>query len=209
MTSNPSSRKTLNLLENPNVSLLVHDWVSSRPPHVAATAGERERSPVGGRSSSLATMLMQLNSAAVSSISATINWETSVLELGSEEERWCREQHLANNTFDTSEASHDGDGARSGQALFGRQDGGEDGGRGSYIEDQDVRVVVVRIRDGRISDWKGGVKDFCLRDTAAPGTGSGSSSAEATEPGSGAQPTPMTNGYMSHALLLGTIDPDE
>ncbi|KAK3656335.1 hypothetical protein LTR56_003036 [Elasticomyces elasticus] len=162
MTSNPSSRKTLNLLENPNVSLLVHDWVSSRPPHVAATAGERERSPVGGRSSSLATMLMQLNSAAVSSISATINGETSVLELGSEEERWCREQHLANNTFDTSN-----DGASGGQALFGRQDGGEDGGRGSYIEDQDVRVVVVRIRDGRISDWKGGVKNFCLRDNGA------------------------------------------
>ncbi|KAK4892882.1 hypothetical protein LTR27_008608 [Elasticomyces elasticus] len=166
MTSNPSSRKTLNLLENPNVSLLVHDWVSSRPPHVAATAGERERSPVGGRSSSLATMLMQLNSAAVSSISATINGETSVLELGSEEERWCREQHLANNTFDTS-----GDGVGGGQ-MFGGEGGGrggEDGGRGSYIEDSDVRVVVVRIRDGRISDWKGGVKDFCLRDNAARG----------------------------------------
>ncbi|KAK4950259.1 hypothetical protein LTR10_011240 [Elasticomyces elasticus] len=161
MTSNPSSRKTLNLLENPNVSLLVHDWVSSRPPNVAS-AGERERSPVGGRSSSLATMLMQLNSAAVSSISATINGETSVLELGSEEERWCRERHLENNTFDTSN-----DGASGGRELFGRQDGGEDGGRGSYIEDSEVRVVVVRIRDGRISDWKGGVKDFCLRDSGA------------------------------------------
>ena len=41
-----------------------------------------------------------------------------------------------------------------------------DGGRGSYIEDEDVSVVVVRIRDGRISDWKGGVKDFCLADPA-------------------------------------------
>lgn len=39
-----------------------------------------------------------------------------------------------------------------------------DGGRGSYIEDEDVRVVVVRIKDGRISDWKGGVKDWVIRE---------------------------------------------
>src|ERR1700730_10422602 len=32
MTTNPSSRKTHNLISNPNVSLLVHDWVSPRPP---------------------------------------------------------------------------------------------------------------------------------------------------------------------------------
>ena len=167
MTSNPSSKKTINLLENPNVSLLVHDWVSSRPAPVASSTSERERSPVGARSSSLANMLMQLNSAAVSSISATINGETTVLQPGTEEERWCKEQHLANNTFEAG-----GGGGGGGQDLFGtsptqgRSMSMGDGGRGSYIEDQDVRVVVVRIRDGRISDWKGGVKDFCLAEPA-------------------------------------------
>lgn len=45
-------------------------------------------------------MLMQMNSNAVSSISATINGAAKVLEKGSEEERWCKEQHLANNTFE-------------------------------------------------------------------------------------------------------------
>ncbi|KAI7540241.1 hypothetical protein KC331_g9280 [Hortaea werneckii] len=187
MTSNPSSKKTLNLLQNHNVSLLVHDWVSSRPPHLTDTTGERERSPTGGaRASSLANMLMQMNSAAVSSISATMNGEAMVLEAGTEEERWCREQHLLNNTF---EAGGGGGGELGGATAAGngmagngsesRQGaGGEDGtfspsspsqqprsgdgGRSSYIEDQDVRVVVVRIRDGRISDWKGGVKDFVL-----------------------------------------------
>ncbi|KAI7359893.1 hypothetical protein KC354_g9133 [Hortaea werneckii] len=192
MTSNPASKKTLNLLQNHNVSLLVHDWVSSRPPHLTGT-GEQERSPTGGaggggggRASSLANMLMQMNSAAVSSISATMNGEAMVLEAGTDEERWCREQHLLNNTFDEAGS---GGGGRSGEGLGGgaagmgngrdngRQAGGEggavlstspsqprsgDGGRSSYIEDQDVRVVVVRIRDGRISDWKGGVKDFVL-----------------------------------------------
>ncbi|KAI7283498.1 hypothetical protein KC345_g2878 [Hortaea werneckii] len=180
MTSNPSSKKTLNLLQNHNVSLLVHDWVSSRPPHLT---GERERSPTGaaggGRASSLANMLMQMNSAAVSSISATMNGEAMVLEAGTEEEKWCREQHLLNNTFEAGGGGGSGEvGGAPGMVngSDGPQAGGQghvlstspsqprsgDGGRSSYIEDQDVRVVVVRIRDGRISDWKGGVKDFVL-----------------------------------------------
>jgi hypothetical protein len=116
----------------------------------------------------LANMLMQLNSAAVSSISATINGQAFVLEVGSEEERWCKEQHLANNTFENAEGGLGLARVQSGRAgvgLFGTSpsDGSAgDGGRGSYIEDELVRVVVVRIRDGRISDWKGGVKDWVI-----------------------------------------------
>ena len=170
MTSNPSSKKTLNLMENPSVSLLVHDWVSSRPPHVSSSGEERERSPAGIRSSSLATMLMQLNSAAVSSISATINGEATVLAPGTEEERWCKARHLENNTFESSEPGEQGGLYRT---ISGDEAATGDGGRGSYIEGSDVRVVVVRIRDGRISDWKGGVKDFCLRDSVAGERGSG------------------------------------
>lgn len=174
MTSNPSSKKTVNLLQNPAVSLLVHDWVSSRPPNItAAASGDRERSPTGGRSSSLANMLMQMNSAAVSSISATINGDAVVLESGTEEERWCKEQHLANNTFDVDEQQQ-----QASSQLFSTSpsqprgsSGLGDGGRESYIEDEDVRVVVVRIRDGRISDWKGGVKDFCLAERGLAGEG--------------------------------------
>jgi len=164
MTSNPESKKTLSLVQNPNVSLLVHDWVSSRPPNMT----DRERSPVGARAgrSSLANMLMSMNSAAVSSISATINGSASVLESGTEEEKWCKQQHLANNTFEAQAAGT--------EQLFGTSPESAatgDGGRGSYIEDEEVRVVIVRIRDGRISDWKGGVKDWVI---AGPGeTGSG------------------------------------
>lgn len=166
MTSNPRSKKTLNLISNPNVSLLVHDWVSTRPPNVTSGNG-RESSPAGARSTSLANMLMQMNSAAVSSISATINGSAHVLEGGSEEEKWCKEQHLANNTFEGSEGGRQ-QRALSSAAIFGTSpsDGrAGDGGRGSYIEDEDVRVVVVRIRDGRISDWKGGVKDWVIEDS--------------------------------------------
>ena len=165
MTSNPSSKKTLNLVQNPNVSLLVHDWVSSRPPNVTSGNG-RERSPTGARATSLANMLMQMNSAAVSSISATINGEAHVLAPGTEEEKWCKEQHLANNTFEAAEEGRlQMQRAMSRPEVFGTSpmDGSAgDGGRGSYIEDEEVRVVVVKIRDGRISDWKGGVKDWVI-----------------------------------------------
>lgn len=100
-------------------------------------------------------MLMSMNSAAVSSISATLNGDATVLEVGSEEEAWCKEQHLANNTFEGQ--------ADAGSLVQGEGNG--DGGRGSYIEGVDVRVVVVRVRDGRVSDWKGRVQDFVLEST--------------------------------------------
>ncbi|KAM3422009.1 hypothetical protein BST61_g2385 [Cercospora zeina] len=153
MTSNPSSKKTLNLLQNPNVSILVHDWVSSRPPN-SLSGSDRERSPAGGARSSLAAMLMQMNSTAVSSFSITMNGEAVVLEPGSEEEKWCKEQHVANNTFE------DADSSRVGRGSVG---GAGDSGKEAYIDEEDVRVVVVKIKGGRISDWQGNVSDWALR----------------------------------------------
>ena len=132
---------------------------------------------------------MQLNSSAVSSISETINCEALVLEAGSEEEKWCKEQHLLNNTFSSQEdtvssvrtppvtsesANRLGHQQRALSVEYDQEVGfgtspadgrAGDGGRGSYIEDEEVRVVVVRIKDGRISDCKGGVKDLVIRDT--------------------------------------------
>ena len=145
MTTNPSSKKTINLLSNPSVSLLVHDWVSHRPPTNA-----RSISPDGRRNpaarSSLASLLMGMNTSEMGSISATINGEAEVLEQGSDEEKWCKRQHLENNTFEDHPMGAVGD----------------DGGAAAFVEDEDVRVVVVRIREGRIADWKGGVKDWVL-----------------------------------------------
>ena len=154
MTTNPASRKTHNLVSNPNVSLLVHDWVSHRPPTAQTTDSSSPPStalPEQHRSS-LATLLANLNSDALSSISATINGEAKILEQGTEEEKYFKERHLQNNTF-----SEGGLGA-----------GGEqDGGRGCFIEGDEVRVVVVKIRDGRVADWKGAVRDWTLTDGQA------------------------------------------
>ena len=158
MTTNPSSKKTLNLIRNPRVSLLVHDWVSHRPPTRIPDPTRESSPPPQATRSSLASLLLNINTSALSSISATINGTARMLDEGSEEEKWCKERHLENNTF--------GDQAREEQGFFGAtphapQDE-EDGGKGCFIEGEQVRVVIVGVHEGRIADWKGGVKDWTL-----------------------------------------------
>ena len=163
MSTNVQSLKTQNLLHNPRVSILVHDWVSHRPPTANPVSGGRSGSPPAAATrSSLAELLLNLNTSALSSISTTITGQATFLEHGSEEEKWCKEAHLANNTF--------GDQAREEAGLFGgqapRAPGSISEGSNSscYIEGDDVRVVLVRVREGRIADWKGGVKDWAVGD---------------------------------------------
>ncbi|KAL2353849.1 hypothetical protein BJ546DRAFT_982036 [Cryomyces antarcticus] len=153
MTTNPSSRKTTNLLANPRVSLLVHDWVSHRPP-TRRLSGQNSIAPSDpAHRPSLASLLVSMNTDALSSISATINGSATILPAGSAEEAWCKTQHLENNSGD---AMGDGEG---------------DGGRGCFIEGERVRVVVVRIEEGRIADWKGGVRDWVIRQEGEEGGG--------------------------------------
>ncbi|KAL4863769.1 hypothetical protein BDV12DRAFT_189434 [Aspergillus spectabilis] len=151
MTTNSSSRKTTHLQTNPRVSLLVHDWVSHRPPTRASNPGAtRDGSPPPAATrSSLASLLLNLNTSALSSISTTITGEAQFLEPGSEEETWCKDRHLENNTFE-EEMSAFGQVSQPGQRRLSLS-----------IED-DVRVVTVRVREGRLADWKGGVRDWLV-----------------------------------------------
>ncbi|KAL4922224.1 hypothetical protein BDW62DRAFT_207962 [Aspergillus aurantiobrunneus] len=151
MTTNPSSRKTTHLQTNPRVSLLVHDWVSHRPPTRASNPGAtRDGSPPPAATrSSLASLLLNLNTSALSSISTTITGEARFLEPESEEEIWCKEKHLENNTFE-EEMSSFGQVPQPGQR------------RPSLSIDDDVRVVTVRVREGRLADWKGGIRDWLV-----------------------------------------------
>lgn len=85
---------------------------------------------------------------------------------GSDEEKWCKEKHLDNNTF--------GDQAREEQAFFGSTPHAQaegDGGASCYIEGEEVRVVLVDVKEGRIADWKGGVKDWTLVPEEGDGRG--------------------------------------
>ncbi len=158
MTTNPSSKKTLNLINNPRVSLLVHDWVSHRPPTRVPDPARESSPPPQATRSSLASLLLNINTSALSSISATINGTARILERGSEEEAWCKERHLENNTF--------GDQVREEQGLFGAPQNPSsaqgDGGASCFIEGEEVRVMLVGVKEGRIADWKGGVKDWLI-----------------------------------------------
>lgn len=101
----------------------------------------------------------------MSSISATINGSARLVERGSDEETYYRDVHLENNTFDTA-----ADAAAA--SLFGAvPDGAErvgDGANRYAAGGEDVRVIVVGIRDVRIADWKGAVTDWVI---AEPGEG--------------------------------------
>ncbi|PHH86747.1 hypothetical protein CDD83_9806 [Cordyceps sp. RAO-2017] len=147
MTTNPASRKTTSIIANPNVSLLVHDWVSHRPP----THGRRPSggSPGPEHRSSLASLLLNLNSSAMSSISATIGGAARLAPTGSEEEKFYIEKHLENNTFEDN-------------GPLVRQ---QSGATSHFVAGEEVRVIVVDIKNVRISDWKGTVRDWAL----APG----------------------------------------
>ena len=167
MTMNPASRKTINLVSNPKVSLLVHDWVSHRPPTANPDPGRSGSPPPAAARSSLAAMLLTINTSAMSRISATINGEARVVSQGSSEEEWCKERHLENHTFRAGEEGSgnfmDGDSGNNAQ---------NDGGRNWFLEGEDVRVVVVRVKDGRVADWKGGVRDWEIQDMEAEEHGS-------------------------------------
>ncbi|KAL8772084.1 MAG: hypothetical protein Q9209_002750 [Squamulea sp. 1 TL-2023] len=158
MTTNPSSKKTLNLMNNPRVSLLVHDWVSHRPPTRVPDPTRESSPPPQATRSSLASLLLNINTSALSSISATINGTARIIERGSEEEAWCKDRHLENNTF--------GDQVREEQGVFGAPQNPAstegDGGASCFIEGEEVRVMLVGVKECRIADWKGGVKDWVI-----------------------------------------------
>jgi len=156
MTTPLTSRKTLNLEANPRVSLLVHDWVSHRPPTLSSSPGANT-SP---ERSSLANLLLGLNTASISRISISLNGTAQFLEAGSEEESWCKTKHKENNAF-----GEDGQTDPFGMMLGGGLTAAE--GAGSYIEGEEVRVVLVKIKDGRISDWQESLQDFTVEDNAA------------------------------------------
>ncbi|KAF1814477.1 hypothetical protein P152DRAFT_272972 [Eremomyces bilateralis CBS 781.70] len=162
MTTTPSSTKTANLLHNPRVALLVHDWVSHRPPTLSSNTGDPESEPAPPttatpsldpappgpqRPTGLAALLLNLNTSALSSISVTLNGTARLVE-SEEEGGWLRRKHLENNTPSSA-----------GEDLQRLE---EDGGTDCYINDDETKVVLVRMEGGRISDWKGHVRDWVV-----------------------------------------------
>jgi hypothetical protein len=94
----------------------------------------------------------------VSSISATINGSARLVERGSEEEKYYKDVHLENNTFDSTVDA----------GLFGQPGVGGDGennGENRFAAGNEARVIVVGIRDVRIADRKGAVRDWVIAES--------------------------------------------
>jgi len=131
-------------------------------------------SPGPEHRSSLAALLFNLNTSAVSSISATINGSARLVDRGTDEERFYREKHLENNTFE-SEPSAAADILRRGSVAPQQQTAdGAEGSRDPFLAGEEARVVVVGIKDVRISDYKGAVRDWVI---TAPGQQEGQGAA--------------------------------
>ena len=109
-------------------------------------------------------MLFNLNTSAVSSISATINGVARLVERGTDEESFYREKHLENNTFENESPTN----FFRRESVAPREPGQESGW---FVAGEEVRVVVVDIRDVRIADWKGTVRDWVI----VPGNAGGNS----------------------------------
>lgn len=172
MTTPSSSRKTHNLESNALVSLLVHDWISHRPPTLSQPGRSPSPTRSAPRSGSLAELLLGMNTASLSRISTTINGVAELVPAGSEQENWYKTQHLANNTFTSSEDNYSsspvegglwgGGGLSSTRTTVDEAWKEGDGGTKCYVQGEEVRVVVVKVRDGRIADWKGQVRDWTV-----------------------------------------------
>lgn len=92
----------------------------------------------------------------MSSISATIAGAARLAPTGSAEEKFYCDQHLENHTFDE------------GTPLFRQESNTDDNGRTShFVAGEEVGVIVVDIRQVRISDWKGNVRDWDLVSTSS------------------------------------------
>lgn len=88
----------------------------------------------------------------MSSISATIGGAARLAPVGSDEEKYLCEQHLENNTYDEGDAP-----------VLSRSEADDSQGRRSHLlAGEEVRVIVVDIKNVRISDWKGNVRDLAL-----------------------------------------------
>ena len=88
--------------------------------------------------------------------------EARLVDRHSDEENWCRKKHMENNTFD--------DEAEVSQRIFGSSPPPDSLGHrdaAPAVEEEDIRVVLVNVQQGRIADWKGGVKDWRVSDEAA------------------------------------------
>ncbi|KAK6341998.1 hypothetical protein TWF730_001480 [Orbilia blumenaviensis] len=104
MLLSPTTKKLQNITSNPQVSLLVHDWISQRPPTASGPS-----SPVTTSLSPLAQFLQNMNSSELQSYSHTVRGFARILNAGSDEEEYYRGVHKEANKFEGAKCYVEGE----------------------------------------------------------------------------------------------------
>lgn len=134
ITTPKGTTKYENIVSNPNVSLLVHDWISAK----TATETEQESNGSSGRRrNSLFELLTNLNRTEISSVSVMINGKAQVLD---------PKQDL--ETFDFYKSLH------SNNDLIDKQQAK------NYIESDDCALVLIRIENVKVTDTNDNVQSY-------------------------------------------------
>lgn len=88
------STKFTNMVQNPNVSLLVHDWVNLAP------------QPENGRRNLLYELLANINKAEISSVSVMLDGTAEVISDDCARHRYLKQLHLNNGFIDEVQAQN-------------------------------------------------------------------------------------------------------
>lgn len=89
--------KYKNIVSNPHVSLLVHDWVASNP-----TTGEDS----GKRRNSLFELLTNINKSEISSVSVMLDGDAEVVDKNDDKYEFLKSLHLNNSFIDDVQAQN-------------------------------------------------------------------------------------------------------
>jgi pyridoxamine 5'-phosphate oxidase-like protein len=147
MFTDPASKKAHNLMANPKVSLLIHDMVPQR--HASGEGGS-----LSAYIRNITTMAALIPHSGETT-SATINGSARVVEAGSEEEGFFREKHLRKLTPGLLTAP-------TLQSVRGGNGVADERAEGFIWSGKDIRVVVVEIRDVRMSDPSGNATVYVI-----------------------------------------------
>ncbi|KAK9460793.1 uncharacterized protein V1516DRAFT_677670 [Lipomyces oligophaga] len=121
MTTERHTKKFFNITANPRVSILVHDWVSKQANPTSTS------SPTSGPQG-LSQLLLSMNQAELSSISATLNGIARIVT-NPDEEAFFKQRHLASNPVDAR----------------------------TFIDADDIALIVVKISSARVADVENNV----------------------------------------------------
>lgn len=133
ITTPKGTTKYENIVSNPNVSLLVHDWISAK-----TTESEPELNGNSGRRrNSLYELLTNLNKTEISSVSVMINGKAKVVDPKEDTEsfNFYKSLHKNNELIDEQQSKN-------------------------YIESDDCALVLIKIENIKVTDTNDNVQSY-------------------------------------------------